>query len=324
MRSQRALLVCVALTVGASTPSSSSSTLWAQAAAVVQERPTFSTESNVVVIHAMVEDGRRAVPGLSKENFLVYEDNRPQQISFFSSADTPATIGLLIDNSTSMISKRERVIAAAMKFAELSNPDDEVFALAFNENIHQAWAPRVLSESDIAILRATLSRAISARGQTALYDAITGGLDRLAHGKHTRQVLVIISDGSDNASRMSLQEMLARTESSNAMIYAVALHDPVDFDGNPKLLKRIATATGGEAFTPRTIDDVPEALEHIARDIRASYTLGYVPTNQARDGTMRRLRVVARHPDGRTLKVQTRGGYVAPKATIAGTGAFEW
>jgi VWFA-related protein len=94
----------------------------------------------------------------------------------------------------------------------------------------------------------------------------------------------------------------------------VALQDDVDRDGNPKLLKRIATATGGETFVPRKTEDVTAALEHIARDIRATYTLGYVPTNQSRDGTMRRLRVSARHPDGRTLKVQTRGGYIAPKA----------
>jgi VWFA-related protein len=92
------------------------------------------------------------------------------------------------------------------------------------------------------------------------------------------------------------------------------MRDPLDRDGNPGLLQRLSRETGGESFTPKRIADVPEALEHIARDIRATYTLGYVPTNQARDGTLRKLRVVASHPDGRKLKVQTRGGYVAPKA----------
>jgi Ca-activated chloride channel family protein len=179
--------------------------------------------------------------------------------------------------------------------------------------VHQAWAPRIISDSDLSLLRVTLRNQISARGKTALYDAIIGGLHRLARGKHTRQVLVVISDGSDNASRTGMDDMLARAQSSNAMIYTVALNDPVDRDGNPKLLKRISSSTGGELFSPRDIDDVPEALEHIARDIRATYTIGYVPTNQARDGTLRKLRVVARHPDGQPLKVQARAGYMAPR-----------
>ena len=293
----------------------------ASAAASGQERPTFSSHSDLVVVHAMVEDGRgAAVPDLTKDNFLVYEDNRPQQINFFSSTDAPASIGLLIDNSTSMVSKRERVIAAAVQFAELSNPNDEIFVLAFNEAVREAWQPRVIEESDISILRAQLLHHISARGMTALFDAINGGLDRLRQAKHTRQVLVIISDGSDNASQSTIDNTLARIQASNAMIYTVMLHDPIGRDGNPKLLKRIATDTGGESFMPREIRDVPEALEHIARDIRATYTIGYAPANQTRDGSTRKLRVVASHPDGRRLKVRTRGGYTAPKALTSPSG----
>jgi VWFA-related protein len=268
----------------------------------------------------MVEDGRgAAVPGLERANFLVYEDNHPQEISFFSAADAPASIGLLIDNSTSMSSKRERVIAAAVQFAELSNPDDEIFVLAFNEDVREAWAPRIIHESDASILRATLLNRISARGKTALYDAVNGALDRMQKATHARQVLVIVSDGSDNASRSSLDVTLQRIQASHAMIYSVVLQDPVDREGNPKLLRRMSALTGGEAFMPRKIDDVPEALEHIARDIRATYTIGYVPKNQARDGRMRKLRVVASDGKGRRLSVQTRGGYLAP-GSAAGTG----
>jgi VWFA-related protein len=284
-------------------------------AAAPQERPTFSATADLVVIHAMVEDRRGApVGGLQQDNFLVYEDNYPQELRFFSTADAPATIGLLIDNSTSMSTKRERVIAAAVQFAELSNPEDEVFVLAFNEQVRVAWPARVLDESSLSVLRATLMNHISARGQTALYDAVDGGLEHLSTGKHTRQVLVIVSDGSDNASRRTKDAMIAAVRASSAMVYSVALQDRVDRDGDPGLLKRIARETGGEFFSPDKVDEVSNALEHIAQDIRATYTLGYVPRNQARDGNMRKLRVVARHPDGRTLKVQTRGGYVAPKA----------
>jgi Ca-activated chloride channel homolog len=288
-----------------------------QAVAVAQQGPTFSTHADLVVVHATVEDGRgAAVPDLQRGDFIVYEDNRPQEISFFSTG-APASIGLLVDNSTSMATKRERVVAAAVQFAELGNPDDEIFVLAFNEDVREAWAPRVIEESDIAILRATLLNRIAARGRTALYDAIDAALDRLKSAKHTRQVIVIISDGSDNASRVTLDHMLSAIRSSSAMIYAVALQDPVDRDGNPRLLERISVETGGESFAPRKIDQLPAALAHIARDIRATYTLGYVSTNQARDGGLRKLRVVARHPDGRRLKVQTRGGYKAPDAAGA-------
>jgi Ca-activated chloride channel family protein len=286
----------------------------APAALVAQDKPTFRAHADMVVVHALVEDGRgAAIPDLTRDNFLVYEDNYPQQLSVFSRADAPATIGLLIDNSTSMAPKRELVVAAAVQFAELSNPQDEIFVLAFNENVRDAWAPRVIEESDISILRSTLLNRISARGKTALHDAVGRGLDQFEGARHTRQVMVVISDGSDNASRLTREQMLARVQASHAMIYTVVMRDPLDHDGNPDLLRRLSRDTGGESFTPRRIADVPEALEHIARDIRATYTLGYVPTNQARDGTVRKLRVVARHPDGRTLKVQTRGGYVAPK-----------
>ena len=180
------------------------------AAAPQQDRPLFSTQSDLVVVHATVEDRRgAAVAGLQRENFLLYEDNRPQQIDFFSSTDAPATIGLLIDNSTSMMSKRERVITAATKFAELSNPADEVFVLAFNEHVNEAWGPRLLGESDLEELRATLGRKIAARGQTALYDAISTGLGLSSAGRHARQVLVVVSDGRDTASTRSLEQSSA-------------------------------------------------------------------------------------------------------------------
>jgi Ca-activated chloride channel family protein len=284
-------------------------------AVVPQERPTFSTESELVVIHATVED-RRGTPvsGLPRESFLVYEDNHPQQLEFFSSADAPATIGLLIDNSTSMASKRARVVTAATRFAELSNPADEVFVLAFNEQVRSAWGPRVLSEADAGDLRATLEQQIGARGQTALYDAIQSGLERASAGRHSRQVLVVVSDGRDTASQQTLDQVVASLTASRVMLYAVALFDSVDRDDNPKLLRRLSTLTGGETFVPDRADTVASALEHIARDIRATYTLGYTPTNASRDGAMRKLRVVARHPDGRPLKVQTRGGYRSQSA----------
>ena len=292
------------------------------AGALAQERPTFRSQSDLVVVHAMVEDRRgAAVSDLRPEHFQIYEDNYPQEISFFSDIDAPASIGLLIDNSTSMIRKREQVIAASVEFARLSNPEDEIFVLAFNERVREPWPPRILQESDLGALRRALVTYIAARGMTALYDALHAGLDRLETATHTRQVLVVISDGSDNASQATLDDTLARVRASSATIYTLALETPGDPDGNPRLLRRLSGETGGEAFRPRRIDDIAGALEHIARDIRATYTMGYVPTNQKRDGTLRKVRVVARHPDGRVLTVKTRSGYVAPRARTSEGGA---
>jgi VWFA-related protein len=284
----------------------------AACAALPQQQPLFRAHSDLVVVHAMVEDRRgRAVADLTRDNFLVYDDNRPQTLTMFSAADAPATIGLLIDNSTSMANKRERVIAAAVEFASLSHPDDEVFVLTFNEHVRVAWPLQVLNASSLSVLRSTLGDQIGARGQTALYDAVLSGLERLSHGSHPRQVLVLVSDGGDNASRHAVTDMMSAVESSNAMVYAVSMRDRVD-PGDHGLLRRLSERTGGETFSTEDVADVPDALAHIARDIRATYTLGFVPSNPSRDGKRRELRVVARQPGGPTLRVRARSGYMAP------------
>lgn len=279
-------------------------------ATTAQEKPTFSARSELVVLHVTVEDRKGTyVSGLQQNYFTVLEDDKPQTVQFFSAADTPASIGLLVDNSTSMMSRREMAVAAALGFTEQSNPEDEVFVLGFNENVAEIAPPRVIGHTNMVSLRALLVGGLFARGKTALYDAIIGGLDRLERGKHTRQVLVLISDGGDNASAMTLKDVLSRTRASEAAIFTVMLKDPIQREGNPRLLKRLAEETGGEAFEPDDMGDVPETLEHIARDIRSAYTIGFVPSSAANERALRKLRVVVRTPGG-TLKARTRGGYV--------------
>jgi Ca-activated chloride channel family protein len=279
----------------------------------VQERPTFSAQSELVVMHVSVKDSRGAlVQGLPQDAFSVIEDGQPQAVTFFSPADAPATVGLLIDNSTSMIPRREMVIGSALAFTQHSNPDDEVFVLAFNENVEEIWPHKVIRDTNMVSLRAVLTGGISARGKTALYDALARGLEGLGQGRHTRQVLVVLSDGSDNASAGTLDAVLNKMQAADAAIFTVALRDPTDYrDGDPKLLRRIAVSTGGEAFEPRQTREIPEVLEHIARDIRAAYTIGYAPANPNRDGKLRKLRVVVRSPDGRPLTIRSRTGYLA-------------
>jgi VWFA-related protein len=231
-------------------------------------------------------------------------------VQFFSAADTPATIGLIVDNSTSVMNKREMVVAAALGFTELSNAEDELFVLAFNESVSEVWKPRVIGVTNMPSMRASLLGGIAARGMTALYDAVTVGLQRLAFGTHARRVLVVISDGSDNASSTKLDQMLERMRGSDAAIFTVILKDPVSREGDPGLMRRIAKESGGESFEPRHIDDLPEALEHIARDVRSTYTIGFAPAATEGGRELRRIKVNVRLGDGRTITARTRGGYM--------------
>jgi Ca-activated chloride channel homolog len=209
-----------------------------------------------------------------------------------------------------MQGNRDLVVAAAMSFLELSNPQDEIFALTFNDEVRAVLPPSSPFTDDPETLREALTRAISARGRTALYDAIAEGLVYSAQGSHPRKTLVIVSDGGDNASRTTFEQTLKRALTSNTVIYTVGLIDEVQGDADPKRLKQLADGTGGEAFRPRDIRQVLTLLPRIAVRIRQSYTLGYVPARRDRQGTLRRIRVSAKAPTGDTLVARTRIGYL--------------
>ena len=280
----------------------------------VQDRnpPVFSTESELVVLHVTVKDMRGAyVAGLPQEAFSVVEDGRAQRVRFFSDADTPVTVGLLIDNSASMHPHRPLAIASAAAFLEASHPRDEIFALAFNEHVYSALSPTIPFTNDSAVLRAALERSLTTRGRTALYDAISTGLDYVSRGSRERRALVVLSDGGDNASRVTRDEAVRKAQASNAIIYTIALLDRGSRDGNPKLLSELAQASGGESFRPDHPRAIADAFDRIAQDLRHSYTVGYTPSDTTRDGAWRRVRIVVTAPPGRRLVVRTRAGYVA-------------
>jgi VWFA-related protein len=282
-----------------------------------QEPPVFSADSELVVLHVTVKDRRGAyVPGLPQEAFSVVEDGLAQTVRFFTDTDTPVTVGLLIDSSASMHPNRSVVIAGAASFAEASNPRDEIFALAFNEDVYPVLSGAAPFTSDSALLRVALERSVNARGRTALYDAISAGLDYLSRGTRERKVLVVLSDGGDNASRVTQQEAVRKAQASNAVIYTIALVAPGTRDANPALLNELSRASGGESFRPDAPLEISEALGQIARNIRHTYTVGYTPANTARDGAFRRVRIVVTAPPGRTLVVQSRSGYVAGTSKV--------
>jgi Ca-activated chloride channel homolog len=277
-----------------------------------QDGPTFSASSELVVLHVTVRDKKGAyVTGLRQDAFNVIEDGRAQTVSHFTDADTPATIGLLIDSSGSMYQYRPITIAGATVFANSSHPQDEIFAIAFNEYVTPVLPAASPFTNDGTILRGALERNVNSRGRTALYDAIAGGVDYLAHGTRERKVLVLLSDGGDNASRTTRDEAVHKAQASNAVIYTIGLIEPDSRDANPELLKELSLASGGESYRPKGSDGIADALAKIGRDIRHTYTIGYTPTNTARDGAFRTVRVVVTAPPGRPLVVRSRTGYRA-------------
>jgi VWFA-related protein len=277
-----------------------------------QQPPVFSARSELVVLHVMVKDRRGAyVGGLPADAFHVFEEKQPQQIRVFEPEDAPVTVGLLIDSSGSMGPVRDRVIAASSAFVESSHPQDEVFALTFDDDVRAVLDATSPFTSDAGVLRHALADAFVPAGRTALYDAIDAGLRYVLRGSRDRRVLVVVSDGGDNASHTGFTGALTSTLASNTAVYTVALVDPLDSESDPGHLARFAKASGGTAFEPRDIAGVERALQEIARDIRHSYTIAYEPEIAGRHPGFHRIRVDVRAPDGRSLVTRTREGYHA-------------
>jgi Ca-activated chloride channel homolog len=194
-----------------------------------------------------------------------------------------------------------------------SNPEDEMFVVNFNEkaSLGLPGVPDAIRfTSSAAKLESAITRA-PAGGETALYDAIAKGLTELQAGSRDGKALVVISDGGDNASARSLTEVIKLARQSTAVIYTVGIFDEEDPDRNPAVLKRLAQETGGEAFLPKRLTEVVAICERIARNIRHQYTIGYAPSNPARDGAYRAIRVLARGNGHGRLSVRTRTGYIA-------------
>jgi Ca-activated chloride channel homolog len=276
------------------------------------QQPAFriSVDVNLVVLHATVIDRQGGfVSDLSEQGFEVYEDRAPQRIRLFKSEDVPVTVGLVIDHSSTMGPKLEEVTVAALTFAQSSNLEDEMFVVNFNEKVSLGLPSRTRFTNKIAELQAAIWK-VEAGGQTALYDAIAKALEELEGGSRDKKVLIVISDGGDNRSKRSLDQVMKRAAQSSAIIYTVGLFDESDPDRNPGVLKRLAQATGGEAFLPGEASEVVAICERIARDIRHQYTIGYVPLNQAHNGAYRTIRVVARGKGHDKLLVRTRTGYI--------------
>ena len=275
---------------------------------------TIKVNVDMVVLRATAQDSENIlVSGLNQEDFQVYEDGVLQSIKYFSHEDIPVTVGLVVDNSGSMKPKRHDVIAAALAFARSSNPQDQMFVVNFNENVSFGLPGDIAFTDQPAQMQVALSR-VAADGETALYDAVAIALEHLKKGNRDKKVLIVVSDGGDNASKHKLTEIMALVGQPGVTIYTIGIFDDQDADRNPVVLRRLAKATGGEAFLPEALKDVTPICERIARDIRNQYTIAYVPTNRKRDETYRVIQVKARARGYGRLSVRTRTGYFAPSA----------
>jgi len=269
----------------------------------------ISVDVNLVVLPVTVRDRQgRNVPDMRESDFKVYEDRVLQSLRLFRHEDIPVIAGLLVDHSGSMRPKIGEVIAGARAFVQFSNPQDRMFVVNFNESVSLGLPNAIEFTTDPDQLERAIWRD-PAVGETALYDAIVKALAKLQTGGLDKKVLVVISDGDDNASSHSLAQALNMAERSSAIIYTVGLFAPEDRDANPKVLRRLARETGGEAFFPDQPRAVTEICEQIARDIRNQYTLGYVSANAQRDA-YRAIRVSAQAPGHGKLLVRTRSGYI--------------
>ena len=278
------------------------------------DEPTvFRSDTRVVVCNTTVVDKNgHLVTDLPRSAFTLTENGQPQTITTFRNEDVPVSLGLIIDNSGSMRSKRAGVEAASLALVKDSNPDDEVFVVNFNDEAFMDLPNRKTFTNDIREMEEALTR-IDSRGGTAMRDAIRWSIDYLnekAH--HEKKVLVVVTDGVDNESMVPLDKLVKASQQSGVLIYSVGLLEDEDRGDASKAkheLNSLAEATGGETYFPREVSDVDRIAHVVAHDIRSQYTIEYTPTNAAMDGTFRQIKIAVNNPNH--LTVRTRNGYYA-------------
>jgi Ca-activated chloride channel homolog len=280
---------------------------------------TYKSIVNEVTLSATVLDARRhLVTNLDKTNFVVYEDGQPQNITSFIRRDIPVSIGIVVDNSGSMRTKRAAVSKAVLNLIQASNPQDEVFVVNFNDDpyLDQDFT------ANTGLLREALDR-VDSRGGTALYDAVIASADHLAKGaKKDKKVLLVITDGVDNESRESLETAIRSVQNDvGPTIYTIGIlsKDEPGVKRAKRALQALSDQTGGVAFFPADLEEVDEISSEVARDIRNQYSITYKPTNPRSNGGYRRVHVEAHAQGYRDLVVRTRDGYFADEKHTAST-----
>ena len=246
----------------------------------------------------------RAVEGLRKDDFHVFEGGVQQELSLFRHEDIPLSVGLAIDNSGSMHNKRERVNSAALTFARESNPEDETFIVNFDDSVYLEQE----FTGNINDLINALSK-LDTRGETALYDAVYLAVDEKLKGETGRKAIVVITDGEDTSSKIRKNEAIETAQRKDVIIYGIGVRGGFGTDFG--VLRKFAEETGGSFFSPRAkLAEIQAAFRSINEDLQGQYSLAYVSTNKRRDGAFRTVEIRCKATG---LRVRTRKGYYAPK-----------
>src|SRR5579872_1665538 len=276
-----------------------------------QGRFVFKKQVQEVVLHAtVVDESGRPITSLDRSGFTVLQNGRPETITSFRREDVPVALGIVVDNSGSMRDKRGAVNQALLNLVRASNPQDQVFVVNFSQTpyLDQDFT------SDVNLLQTALHQ-VSSRGSTALYDAVVASDVHLRNNPSLdKKVMLVITDGQDNMSRETLQDAMRKLQSSKgATLYAIGITDEGMSRSARQALESLASATGGVAFFPRTLDEVDGITREIAHDIRSQYTLTYNPGPNIGNG-YQRIQVEARGPGRSHLTVRTRNGYYPGEA----------
>ena len=280
----------------------------------------LSVDVDVVLVNATVTDSQgHYVAKLESERFRLWEDRIGQKIEYFASEDIPQTVGILFDVSASMRNKIPVAQEAAMKFLKMGNRDDEFFLIEFND--------RAELSKDFTANSAGLEEqlvAASAHGNTALYDAVYLGLQKVRAGHNLRKALLLITDGVDNWSSYTVSEVKEFLKESDAQLYAIGIeswdspHQMRSEERDPRigrmLLKEFSDLSGGRAFFTMSVDDLDDICAQIAIELQSQYVLGYISTNTNKDGKWRKvsLKVEAAKNSPR-VHVRAKRGYYAAR-----------
>jgi Ca-activated chloride channel homolog len=273
-------------------------------------------EVNLALVNVTVTDPyNRLVTGLEPDNFRVFEDNIEQEVVNFSSEDVPISIGVILDLSGSMANKLGKAKEAALQFFKIANPEDEFFLIGFNERA-QLLSPFTSKVEDLQ----SRMLSASAKGQTALLDAVYLGLSQMRSARSGKRALLIISDGGDNSSRYSEKDIKRLVREADTQLYSIGIFEPFEYRARTPeelngltLLNEITELTGGRAFAVENLDDLPDIAAKIGAELRNQYVLGYHPSNRTRDARWRKIKIKLRTPKGfPPLSVYAKTGYYAP------------
>ena len=309
LRSNLFLAVASAAILAAQTPPPS------QPPPPQDETPVFTLDARLVPLHVSVVDKNgKLITNLPQSAFKVFENNVEQPLKIFNREDVPVSMGIIIDNSGSMREKRPKVAAAALELIKESNPQDEVFIVDFND-VAYLDAPFT---NNIKKLEQVLDK-IDTRGGTAMRDAISMSIDYAkTEGKKSKKVLLVITDGNDNTSNETLEQLVRKARQSEVLIYCIGLlndEEPREARAAKRALNELAAASGGLAYYPKSLSEVESITPQIAHEIRNQYILAYTPLNAALDGSFRAIKVTVKAPGNPT--VRTRNGYFANPAPPA-------